>query len=123
MEQRLPPIARGKMGMFTIEKVDMTPPLVGWLVPLSGQQGGATILLDVFSMLGSRRTSEVHLDLPDVEDDHCSILRGSESYILRDLATRLGTEVNGHRISGEHELVDGDEISVAGFRLVFKSSR
>ncbi len=52
-----------------------------------------------------------------VSKEHAVIERAGNETVVRDVGSRNGTFVNGHRIAGEYVLADGDEVSVGSTRL------
>lgn len=52
---------------------------------------------------------------------HCSVLNWDELYILRDMGSRNGTQVNGHEIDFE-VIKPGDVIQVGGTQLTAAAS-
>jgi pSer/pThr/pTyr-binding forkhead associated (FHA) protein len=51
---------------------------------------------------------------PLVSEPHCAIEEQAGSVVLTDLGSRAGTFV---RVTGERELVDGDELAIGRTRL------
>lgn len=49
---------------------------------------------------------------------HAEIVRTGQSYVVRDVGSLNGTYVNNSRID-EAPLVQGDELQIGKFRLVF----
>ena len=66
------------------------------------------------------RGSECHIQPNSdwVSRQHCLLRVGSEEVSIRDLGSRNGTLVNGHRLIGEVRLRDGDQLQVGP--LVFE---
>ncbi|MBV9673423.1 MAG: FHA domain-containing protein [Verrucomicrobia bacterium] len=67
------------------------------------------------------RAVEVDLVLshPEVSRRHCRILFHENAWFVEDLGSRLGTSVNGSRISGRTALSVGDQIQVGPVTLGF----
>jgi len=54
-----------------------------------------------------------------VEQHHADVVREDGRYIIEDKGSIAGTLVNQEKISGRHELRDGDIIDIGGSRIVF----
>lgn len=54
---------------------------------------------------------------------HAVFERYASGWCVRDLGSRNGTFVNGHRISSERALRPGDEITMGETRFVFRTSK
>ena len=54
---------------------------------------------------------------------HCNLLVSENGYMLKDLGSKNGTQINGHRIQAykEHILKNGDEIRIGHWKLVIKT--
>lgn len=81
---------------------------------LSGGRAGHREAFDkVYIALGRHPQADVRFD-PDQDLDastrHAAVLKSGDHYVLRDLESRNGTFVNGHRIGGDHTLNPGDRI-------------
>jgi hypothetical protein len=63
-------------------------------------------------MLGSR-----------VDPHHAMIFYDNGCYFIQDLGSRLGTFVNGRRISGIVELCPGDEITMKPYSITFTDTK
>jgi serine phosphatase RsbU (regulator of sigma subunit)/pSer/pThr/pTyr-binding forkhead associated (FHA) protein len=71
--------------------------------------------------IGRRETSDLQLRGSEVSREHAEILREGVDLVLRDLASRYGTFVNGDAVT-EHRLRSGDRIRLGrggGADLVF----
>ena len=51
--------------------------------------------------------------------NHCEIFQAGPMWILRDLGSRNGTLVDGHKMSGDWELEDGQTIQLGACEIVF----
>lgn len=69
--------------------------------------------------IGREPDSDVFLDDVTVSRRHAVIARRGDILVISDLASLNGTYVNRRRIPAEEALVDGDEIQIGKFRLVF----
>lgn len=87
------------------------------------ESGGARVV----ALQGERLTigKSDSNDLPIVSDGkvsrlHAAIERFQAAWIIKDLASRNGTFVNGRRISGDSPLRPGDEIRIGSTLLRFR---
>ncbi len=99
----------------------------GFLVVRSGSRQHDIHRLDHLRVvLGRDRTAEIFIDDPYASGQHASIRCEAEGedaraeFILRDLDSPNGTEVNGESVIAPHLLVDGDVIRIGETELVFK---
>ncbi len=51
--------------------------------------------------------------------NHCEIFEAGPMWILRDLGSRNGSTVDGHRIEGDWELEDGQTIQLGACEIIF----
>src|ERR1700685_1121260 len=51
--------------------------------------------------------------------NHCELYRNGSTWVVRDLASRNGTQVNGGPVVGERELESGDLIQIGPYELGF----
>jgi hypothetical protein len=92
---------------------------VASLVVRTGQQAGqAFALSDALTRLGRHPDSEIMLDDITVSRRHAEVERTPDGYVVRDSGSLNGTYVNQERVD-EAGLVNGDELQVGKFRLVF----
>jgi adenylate cyclase len=55
-----------------------------------------------------------------VSKEHCHIELIEDRYVLKDLGSLNGTYVNGDRVSQDHPLEPGDEITIGSTRIIFE---
>lgn len=70
-------------------------------------------------ILGRHPSCQIMLDDGSVSRQHAQILTENGLFILEDLRSRNGTQVNKHSIRGLTELRDGDEIKVCDYTFIF----
>jgi len=70
--------------------------------------------------IGRRPDSDVFLDDVTVSRDHAMVVRRGDGFHLDDLGSLNGTYVNRRRIDSQ-QLVDGDELQVGKYKLVYVS--
>jgi ABC-type multidrug transport system ATPase subunit/pSer/pThr/pTyr-binding forkhead associated (FHA) protein len=63
--------------------------------------------------------NDLRLDDPRISRYHAVIERVGANYRIQDLHSHNGTFVNGKRVEGDQRLEPGDEIQIAGSKLVF----
>ena len=70
--------------------------------------------------IGRLPDNDVVVQAPYVSRRHCAILvHAGEGCELHDIASKNGTFINGHKLSGPTRLHSGDEIRMCDLRLVF----
>ena len=97
-------------------------PVGGLLIVRTGPNAGSKFAVDKAVLtLGRHPDSDVFLDDITVSRRHVEVVRHEDdSYTARDVGSLNGTYVNRVRIE-EAPLVDGDELQVGKFKLVFLS--
>jgi two-component system cell cycle sensor histidine kinase/response regulator CckA len=89
------------------------------LIMLEGEQMGRRFLLEDLAVLGRDPSANVVLDHADVSRQHARIRRTERGYVIEDLGSRNGTQVNGIPIQ-QGQLRFGDKIHVGpGVLLLF----
>jgi len=81
---------------------------------LSGGRAGHREVFDkAYIGLGRHPQSDLHFD-PDKDIDastrHAAVVRSGDHWVLRDVGSRNGTFVNGHRITADYDLKPGDRM-------------
>lgn len=71
--------------------------------------------------IGRGKSNDVVVDEPTVSTLHALVERLGDRWVVRDLASRNGTFVNGDRLWGDRPLHGGDEIRIGGARLLFRT--
>ena len=81
---------------------------------LEPKAGGPTIPLDKAVLcFGRHPDCDVRLvGSPKVSRRHCCIAQVDDRWVLRDLGSMNGVQVNGTRVEREQDLVPGDELLV-----------
>lgn len=80
-------------------------------------------LADSEVLVGRASDNGVVLADPGVSRVHAVLLKVKSKWLLRDLGSRNGCQVNGTRLVGDRALHDGDEIRIGESVLVFRSMR
>ena len=72
-------------------------------------------------LIGRATECAIVLVDPSVSRVHAAIVRVGSTWLLRDLGSRNGCQVNGVRISSDRALHEGDEIRIGESVLLFRS--
>ena len=71
-------------------------------------------------VVGRSRECDVRVDDGNVSRRHFELVQdGPTTWVVSDLGSTNGTEVNGRRVSGRRKLDDGDRITIGSTELVF----
>jgi hypothetical protein len=73
--------------------------------------------------IGRQPDCDVFLDSKDVSRYHAQIVRESGRFMIEDLRSRNGTQVNGQILTGALALEDGDEITISSLRFAFLTQK
>jgi phosphoserine phosphatase RsbU/P len=91
------------------------------LVVIKGPQTGQEFALTGEVYLISRlREADICLTSTNVSRRHAQILCRDHAFVVEDLGSVNGTFLNGQRLKGSQALVDGDQLQVAEYTLVFR---
>ena len=107
----------------TVDSPAVSDPLVegpqGMFVVRQGQNRGSRIALDLDRVtIGRHPESDIFLDDITVSRRHAEVHRTATGFIVTDAGSLNGTYVNRELV--EHAaLVDGDEVQVGKFKLVY----
>jgi pSer/pThr/pTyr-binding forkhead associated (FHA) protein len=71
--------------------------------------------------VGRHPDSDIFLDDITVSRRHAEVQRASNGFVVRDVGSLNGTYLNRQRVE-ENPLVNGDELQVGKFKLVFFAS-
>ncbi len=74
------------------------------------------------AVIGRSRECDVRVADGNASRRHAEVVQEGESYLIVDLGSTNGTELNGHRITRE-TLNDGDRITIGATDLVFGRAR
>jgi hypothetical protein len=84
--------------------------------------GGRIVLGPQPTSIGRLPENTLPLADTNVSRRHCEVKATPRGFIVYDVGSTNGTKVNGLRITGEQELVDGDILSVGSTHLRFEAS-
>jgi hypothetical protein len=106
----------------SVEFGDM-PDGVGILVVKRGPNVGSRFALEKdLVQAGRHPESDIFLDDVTVSRRHAEVLREDNQYIVRDAGSLNGTYLNRERVESA-PLVNGDELQIGTFKLVFLTGR
>jgi two-component system, NtrC family, response regulator AtoC len=92
----------------------------GFLLAISGPHAGSVFTLREGVMVAGRlREAEIYLNDGQVSRKHAQFVTKLGETKVVDLGSTNGTFLNGDRLAGEHELVDGDEVQVGATNFRF----
>ncbi|MGI9605643.1 MAG: FHA domain-containing protein [Acidimicrobiales bacterium] len=98
---------------------EVFPEEVGILVVEDGPKAGSRYALDAAVISAGRHPeSDIFLDDVTVSRRHVEISHEGSTYTARDVGSLNGTYINKERID-DAVLVDGDELQIGRFKLVF----
>jgi pSer/pThr/pTyr-binding forkhead associated (FHA) protein len=96
-------------------------PIVGWLVPLNGQNAYQTYRLrSGGTKIGTAPPSDIVVNDGFMSTEHCQINCSPAGFTLVDPGSTNGCYVNDRKVQ-KHELVDNDMITLGKTNFKFKS--
>lgn len=96
-------------------------PIVGWLVPLNGQNAYQTQRLKPgLTKIGTAPPADIVVNDGFMSTEHCQISSSPAGFTLLDNGSTNGTYVNDRKVQ-KHELVDNDMITLGKTNFKFKS--
>ena len=102
---------------------DEVPEGAALLVVRKGPNEGSKYMLDAeVTRAGRHPDSDIFLDDVTVSRRHAEVVRQADGFHLRDVGSLNGTYVNRDRVE-DVKLVNGDELQIGKFKLVFFSGR
>ncbi|MBZ5608071.1 MAG: FHA domain-containing protein [Acidobacteriia bacterium] len=98
------------------------PPVVGWLVALTGEQKGEDFRIrDGQNIIGSAADADIVLRDTAISGKHASLRYKDQKFFLTDLDSTNGTFVNeGADPVAREELKDNDTLRIGDVTLKFK---
>jgi pSer/pThr/pTyr-binding forkhead associated (FHA) protein len=75
--------------------------------------------LAALNTVGRSEDNTIQVSAPGVSRRHARIAATTTGFVLADLESQNGTFVNDERVS-EHELADGDRITIGAVDLVYR---
>ena len=91
-----------------------------FLKVIKGSSAGQVLALSGETViLGRHPSSQIVLDNASVSRQHAQIVEEHGVFLVEDLRSRNGTQVNRQPIRGKTELRDGDEIKVCDYAFTF----
>jgi DNA-binding SARP family transcriptional activator len=87
---------------------------------LRDQNGRHYPLTGAITRIGRFTDNDIVLDDTDVSRHHAVITDTGTGYVMTDLRSTNGIEVQGHRIRGSATLAEGDRIRIGGYDFIFE---
>jgi DNA-binding SARP family transcriptional activator len=87
---------------------------------LRDQNGRHYPLTGAITRIGRFTDNDIVLDDTDVSRHHAVITDTGTGYVMTDLRSTNGVEVQGHRIRGSATLAEGDRIRIGGYDFAFE---
>lgn len=72
--------------------------------------------------IGRSATNRIVLQDDACSRNHCEVFHSGGEWKVRDLGSRNGTNINGHRVSGDTTIESGDVIGIGDCRLAFTTN-
>jgi pSer/pThr/pTyr-binding forkhead associated (FHA) protein len=72
--------------------------------------------------MGRQHDCTIVLADPNVSRHHAEVRPAGDGFAVHDLGSTNGTLVNGTKIAGPHQLVDGDEVRLGNTAMHFEAS-
>ncbi len=108
----------GGLDEVTVDRQEV--PTGGLLVATRGPNAGSEFAVEhVITTAGRHPDSDIFLDDITVSRRHVEIELTSSGYVVRDVGSLNGTYLNQQLIEGDRPLVNGDELQIGRFKLVF----
>lgn len=106
--------------------VDLTPHTGTQVSPsavaeLRGKDG-RRYRLEATTRIGRRPDNDIVLDDEDVSRHHAVVIDTGSSFVISDLRSTNGVQVQGRRIRSSATLSDGDHVRIAGHEFIFEIS-
>jgi predicted component of type VI protein secretion system len=87
--------------------------------PLLLIDGKRVVISPAGATIGRGRASDVVLDDPNVSRQHAEIRPRGGSWVITDLGSTNGSQLNGRRLDGSEVLRSGDEIELGASTMTF----
>ncbi len=110
-----------KRGVYSPEPPTSGMPVAESTVAgLRGQSGRLYRLTGAITRIGRFTDNDIVLDDTDVSRHHAVITDTGTGFMMTDLRSTNGVEVQGERIRGSATLADGDRIRIGGHEFTFE---
>jgi SARP family transcriptional regulator, regulator of embCAB operon len=86
-------------------------------------RNGKRYRLQASTRIGRRTDNDIVLDDDDVSRYHAVVIDTGSSYVISDLRSTNGVQVQGRRIRSTATLTDGDHIRIGGLEFTFEISQ
>lgn len=116
-KELIPSIRAGRVVFLVSSEFPLT---VAYLKVIKGSSAGQVLALSGEAVvLGRHPSCQIVLDNASVSRQHAQIVEEHGIFLIEDLRSRNGTQVNRNSIRGRTELRDGDEIKVCDYAFMF----
>ena len=110
-----------KRGVYQQEPTTEGTPVTGSVAArLRDQTGREHRLTGAITRIGRFTDNDIVLDDSDVSRHHAVITDTGTGFVMTDLRSTNGVEVQGQRIRGSAALADGDRICIGGHHFTFE---
>ena len=111
-----------KRGVYRRETTTEGIPLAQFLAArLRDQNGRVHRLTGAITRIGRFGDNDIVLDDTDVSRHHAVITDTGTGFVMTDLRSTNGVEVQGQRIRGSAPLAEGDHIRIGGYEFTFET--
>jgi hypothetical protein len=86
------------------------------------REGEKIVLVKERTVVGRHPSCDLVLHDSAVSRQHAVVVREDGRLVVEDLRSRNGVLVNGRRVAERRVLIDGDEITIGGQRLLFRAA-
>lgn len=95
----------------------------GWLVMVRGGGLDPGLRFDAFGGVSIGRSSEADIQIEDryASSIHARVYPAAGGFILEDMRSTNGTQLNGQAVEGEVALEPGDHIVIGDTELIFEA--
>ncbi|MDR3128185.1 MAG: FHA domain-containing protein [Bifidobacteriaceae bacterium] len=103
-----------------LEIISKLEPNTALLIEHKDEHINARYLLNTnITLIGRNESADILLDDNTISRKHAEIIRLSDGWEIKDLASLNGTYLNGERIENIVRINSGDKIMIGKFHLIF----
>lgn len=71
-------------------------------------------------VFGRGHEADIQFRVPEVSRRHARLRVGPAEVVIEDLGSKNGTNLNGRRLDGDHQLLSGDAIGIGATTMVYR---